>query len=174
MKADILSLSGVPCRYQCWTGWPDDVTDDVRQHLSLTTLYLILEPIMKSVLWDNYSCKWPNTSVNRKNVFCGTSERLCVQYYVSFLVVAVVVQLYPWYKINCLCTGTIIFKLVQKYYNYYWSSTFVSQVMICTMYPFQMSLADAKLSFPVHSLTMKRSGEDTSQECKKVHVRLHN
>ena len=52
--------------------------------------------------------------------------------------------------------------------------TFVSQVMICTMYPFQMSLADAKLSFPVHSLTMKRSGEDTSQECKKVHVRLHN
>ena len=42
--------------------------------------------------------------------------------------------------------------------------------MICTMYPFQMSLADAKLSFPVHSLTMKRSGEDTSQECKKVRV----
>ncbi|XP_073259485.1 FAS-associated factor 1-like isoform X1 [Porites lutea] len=59
VKADILSLSGVPCRYQCWTGWPDHVTDD-------------------------------------------------------------------------------------------------------------MSLADAKLSFPVHSLTMKRSGEDTSQECKKT------
>ena len=47
--------------------------------------------------------------------------------------------------------------------------------MICTIiYPFQMSLADAKLSFPVHSLTMKRSGEDTPQECKKVHVRLRN
>ena len=59
--------------------------------------------------------------------------------------------------------------------NYYWPSTFVSQVMICTIiYPFQMSLADAKLSFPVHSLTMKRSGEDTPQECKKVHVRLRN
>ena len=46
--------------------------------------------------------------------------------------------------------------------------------MICTLYPFQMSLADAKLSFPVHTLTMKRSGEDTSQECKKVRVLIIN
>lgn len=29
VKADILSLSGVPCRHQCWTGWPVDVTDDM-------------------------------------------------------------------------------------------------------------------------------------------------
>ncbi|XP_015752631.1 PREDICTED: FAS-associated factor 1-like [Acropora digitifera] len=29
VKADIYSLSGVPCRYQCWTGWPVNVTDDM-------------------------------------------------------------------------------------------------------------------------------------------------
>lgn len=29
VKADIYSLSGFPCRYQCWTGWPIKVTDDV-------------------------------------------------------------------------------------------------------------------------------------------------
>ncbi|XP_078352953.1 FAS-associated factor 1-like [Oculina patagonica] len=59
VKTDILSLSGVPCRYQCWSGWPDNVTDD-------------------------------------------------------------------------------------------------------------MCLADANLSFPVHSLTMKKSGQDTSSECKEA------
>ena len=111
MKADILSLSGVPCRYQCWTGWPDHVTDDVRQHFGLTTLYLILEPIMKSLLWDNYSCKWPNTSVNRKNVFCGTSQWLCVQYYVKFF--------------GCSCCSSIllmvqiVFVLAQLFLNWY-------------------------------------------------------
>lgn len=29
VKTDIFSLSGVPCRHQCWSGWPDNVTDDM-------------------------------------------------------------------------------------------------------------------------------------------------
>ena len=38
VKADILSLSGVPCRHQCWSGWPDGVTDEVCI-LNYTALY---------------------------------------------------------------------------------------------------------------------------------------
>lgn len=29
VKTDILSLSGVPCRHQCWSGWPGGVTDEM-------------------------------------------------------------------------------------------------------------------------------------------------
>ena len=35
---------------------------------------------------------------------------------------------------------------------------------------FQMCLADANLSFPVHSLTIKRSGQDSPKECKEVNL----
>jgi len=33
-----------------------------------------------------------------------------------------------------------------------------------------MCLADAHLSFPVHSLTIKRSGQDSPEERKEVNV----
>jgi len=42
-------------------------------------------------------------------------------------------------------------------------------VVLCL---FQMCLADANLSFPVHSLTIDRSGNDSPKECKEVNVFL--
>ena len=38
------------------------------------------------------------------------------------------------------------------------------------LFLFQMCLADANLSFPVHSLTIKRSGQDSPKECKEVNL----
>lgn len=43
---------------------------------------------------------------------------------------------------------------------------------IIIVFFFQMCLADAHLSFPVHSLTIKRSGQDSSEECKEVNVHV--
>ena len=99
MKADILSLSGVPCRYQCWTGWPDHVTDDVRQHFVLTTLYLILlEPIMKSVLRDNEVTKY--ITAQKTSFVVLASGYMYSKYYVSFLLVQIVFVLAQLF-LNC-------------------------------------------------------------------------
>lgn len=41
---------------------------------------------------------------------------------------------------------------------------------VCYLFLFQMCLADANLSFPVHSLTIKRSGQDSPKEYKEVNL----
>ena len=54
--------------------------------------------------------------------------------------------------------------------NFSYTVLCVKILLYVITFEFQMCLADANLSFPVHSLTIKRSGQDSPKECKEVNL----